>query len=106
MRARVILLLFTLFFATRLHAGNSDFPIQTDAKVVVLVFISSECPISNKFAPELERLAHEFSTNDVSFNLVYANASDTDSKIADHRRDFHLSAPFLRDQKHALVKIA
>jgi thiol-disulfide isomerase/thioredoxin len=106
MRSRAILLLFTLFIATRLHAGDLGFPIKTDAKVVVLVFISSECPISNKFAPELERLSYEFSTNDVSFNLVYPNASDTDSKIADHRRDFHLSAPFLRDQKHTLVKIA
>src|SRR5947208_11001406 len=103
MPSRAISLLLTLFVAACLHAQDS--PLKSPAKVVVLVFISSECPVSNKFTPELERLAHEFPTNEVSFNLVYPNASDSDAKIAEHRRDFHLSAPFLHDPKHELVKI-
>jgi hypothetical protein len=104
MPSRAITILFTLLFAACAQAGSS--PLKSPSKIVVLVFISSECPISNKFAPELERLAHKFATNDVSFNLVYPNASDSKSKILEHRREYHLTAPYLRDPKHELVKAA
>lgn len=89
-----------------LYLFGAEFPLKTDAKIVVLVFISSECPISNKLAPELERLGRKFASNEVSFNLVYPNTSDTEEKIADHRRDYHLAANFVRDPKHELVKLA
>ena len=85
---------------------GGQFPLKTDAKVVVLVFISSECPISNKLAPELQRLSRKFPTNDVSFNLVYPNASETDATFAAHRRDYHLSADFHHDPQHKLVRLA
>jgi thiol-disulfide isomerase/thioredoxin len=96
----------TILFATLLAFSTSaaDSILKSPAKIVVLVFISSDCPVSNKFAPELERLAHKFPSNEVSFNLVYPNASDSDAKIAAHRRDYRLTGPFLRDTKHRLVK--
>jgi hypothetical protein len=104
MLARALTFLLTLTLLAPLCAEDS--PLKSSAKVVVFVFVSSECPVSNKFAPELERLSHKFPTNDVSFNLVYPNASDSESKIADHRRDFHLTGAYLRDPKHKLAKLA
>ncbi|HUS33866.1 MAG TPA: redoxin domain-containing protein, partial [Verrucomicrobiae bacterium] len=104
MRSRVFPILFAAMFALCGHAAKS--PLDSKAKIVVLVFVSSECPISNKFAPELERLSHKFPTNEVCFTLVYPNASDTASKIKQHRRDYQLTGNFLRDPKHELVKKA
>ncbi|MGZ5529927.1 MAG: thioredoxin-like domain-containing protein [Limisphaerales bacterium] len=104
MFARALTFLLTLTLLAPLCAEDS--PLKSNAKVVVLVFVSSECPISNKFAPELERLSHKFPTNEVSFNLVYPNASDSESKIAEHRRDFNLTGTYLRDPNHTLTKTA
>jgi thiol-disulfide isomerase/thioredoxin len=104
MFARALVFLLTLTLLAPLRAEDS--PLKSSAKVVVFVFVSSECPVSNKFAPELERLSHKFATNEVSFNLVYPNASDSESKIAEHRRDFHLTGNYLRDPKHKLAKLA
>lgn len=95
-----------LFAASLILCAQAKSPLESNAKVVVLVFVSSECPISNKFAPALERLTHTFATNDVSFALVYPNASDTDAKIQKHRHEYRLTGNFLRDPKHALVKKA
>jgi thiol-disulfide isomerase/thioredoxin len=101
---RVISVLFASVLALSVSAAN--FPLKTGAKLVVLVFVSSECPVSNKLAPEIEHLSHKFSTNDVSFNVVYPNASDTAEKISEHRHDYHLTGNFLRDAKHELVRAA
>jgi hypothetical protein len=97
--------LVALFFLS-LCVSAAQFPLKSDAKIVVFIFISAECPISNKLAPEIERLTHKFPTNAVSFTIVYPNASDTDANISDHRRDYHFTGKFLRDPKHELVKAA
>lgn len=94
------------FLSLPLFLNGAEFPLKTDAKLVVLVFISSECPISNKLAPELERLSRKFSNTEVAFNLVYPNTSDTEERVAEHRREYHLTANFVRDPKHELVKAA
>src|SRR5436853_6929667 len=81
-------------------------PLEGKERIVVLIFISSDCPISDKLAPEIERLHQKFSTKNVAFTLVYPNASDTDEKIATHRRDYRLTAPFAHDPHHELAKKA
>ena len=83
-----MLLRLLAFMLLPLSVCAAQFPLKSDAKLVVLVFISTECPISNKLAPEIERLSHKFPTNEVSFNLAYPNASDTDAKISAHRHDY------------------
>jgi len=74
-----------------------------ERRVVVEIFVSSECPISNKMAPEIERLTRKF---DGMITLVYPNESDTEEKIAAHRREYKLSAPAVRDPEHKRVKAA
>jgi hypothetical protein len=103
MRSRLFAILFA---ACAVLCAPAKSPLDAKTKVIVFVFVSSECPISNKFMPELERLAHKFSTNDLSFTLVYPNASDTEANIRKHREEFKLSGNFLRDAKHELVKKA
>ena len=104
MLLRALVILFCAWALYGVRAENS--PLEAPGKIVALVFVSSECPISNKFAPELERLGRKFPTNDVSFVLVYPNASDTQEKIEKHRREYRLTGAFLRDPRHELVKRA
>ncbi|HVV71979.1 MAG TPA: hypothetical protein VHI52_10845, partial [Verrucomicrobiae bacterium] len=35
--------------------------------VTVLVFISNDCPIANRYVPELKRLQHQFGPRGVAF---------------------------------------
>jgi thiol-disulfide isomerase/thioredoxin len=68
----------------------------------VLVFTTTDCPISNRYAPEIQRLANKF--GNVSFVMVYPVASDTPELIDAHRKKFAYAMEFRRDEKHELVK--
>jgi thiol-disulfide isomerase/thioredoxin len=68
----------------------------------VLVFTTTDCPISNRYAPEIQRLATKFVA--VKFVMVYPVASDTPELIDAHRKKFAYSIDFLRDDAHQLLK--
>src|SRR5436190_3763064 len=46
----------------------------TNAAATVLIFVGCECPISNRYAPELRRLHDKFSPRGVRFWMVYPDA--------------------------------
>ena len=62
----------------------------------VLVFTTTDCPISNRYAPEINRLASTFSGK-VRFMLVYPVPADTDERIRDHVKKFGYTAAWRRD---------
>jgi hypothetical protein len=76
------------------------------AKAIVFFFVRNDCPISNRYAPELQRLAAKYGSEGIVFWLVYPEGSTSADEIEQHRKDFHLSLQALRDPQHALVKIA
>jgi len=75
-------------------------------KAVVLIFVSSECPISNRYAPEIRRLHERFSADGMKFWLVYPNADDSPPAIRQHTNDYKFACAPLRDPAHLLVKRA
>jgi hypothetical protein len=77
-------------------------------KAIVFVFTSTDCPISNRYAPELTRLATEFAAKGVVFRLVYPDPHDDAPAIRAHMDAYAYAGAMqaLRDPKHALVKFA
>ena len=69
----------------------------------VLVFTSTECPISNRYAPEINRLNVKFAGK-VQFVMVYPAPSDTDAKVRAHVEKFAYPNQWLRDPAQKLVK--
>ncbi|HUQ88465.1 MAG TPA: thioredoxin-like domain-containing protein [Vicinamibacterales bacterium] len=83
-------LIFSLLFA------------QAD-RLTVLVFTTTDCPISNRYAPEIQRLAAKFGEQ-AKFILVYPVPSDSPQAIAAHHKKFGYSLSYERDADQALVK--
>lgn len=79
-------------------------PAAADEKARVLVFTSIDCPISNRYAPEIARLHDEFASQGISFSLVFANPAETQEAIDEHVKRFGYRMPVVRDPQHALVK--
>ena len=75
-------------------------------KAIVFLFTSTDCPISNRYAPELRRLAQTFVSQGVMFRLVYPNPAEDAVAIRAHMAAFAYAGAIdaLRDPKHALVK--
>lgn len=74
-------------------------------RVVVLLFVRTDCPIANRYAPRLQKLSEKY-RGKAEFWLVYPDREQTASEIRAHREDFHYSIAALRDTRHALVKRA
>lgn len=59
-------------------------------RVVVLVFVASDCPISNRYVPDIERLTQQFAAQPVHIWWVYPNQEDTAQVVVQHNRDFSI----------------
>jgi hypothetical protein len=86
--------------------GTPADPFQkSPGKIVVLVFVRTDCPISNRYAPGIQGISakHEGKT---AFWLVYPDKSESAEKIRQHEREYRYKLPALRDPQRALVKLS
>jgi len=86
--------------------GKTVDPIKASrGKIAILIFVRTDCPISNRYAPLLQHLNETYSAK-AKFWLVYPDKKTTVHEIADHLKQFHYSISPLRDPDHSLVKLA
>lgn len=74
------------------------------APAVVLYFLTTDCPISNGYVPEMNRIAQDYEARGVRF---YGVIADTDTALEDvrkHVREFSYAFPILIDPGQVLVK--
>ena len=87
--------------------GNLLHPLQPAGAAEALFFITSDCPISNFYAPEIQRICKDYSSKGVSCALVYVDPSLDAAAVRKHLHDFNYAGiPAILDSKHAVVKAA
>jgi hypothetical protein len=85
------------------HAVN---PLATDSgKIVVLVFLRRDCPVSSRYAPVIQLISKQYADR-ATFWLVYPDKGDSPQAIRKYLEDYGYQLPALRDPEHALVKMA
>lgn len=77
----------------------------SQGKAVVLVFIRTDCSVSNRYAPTIQRLSAQYADK-AQFFLVYPDKDQLPASIQKYLRDYGYSLPALRDTQHTLVKLA
>lgn len=73
-------------------------------ELTVYVFTTTDCPISNRYAPEIQRLASKFGSK-AHFVLVYPVRSDSPEMIREHKRKFAYAIDSVRDIDQKLIKL-
>src|SRR5438132_3864 len=112
----VISTLIALSFAIRLTAAPAvrlpdldgrfvDPFLAGDSTALVFLFASVDCPISNRYAPVVQRLYDAFAPQGVTFWLIYPNPAESSAAIRQHLQAFKYPVHALRDPKHELVKL-
>ena len=79
--------------------------VSPDTVAWVFYFASVDCPISNRYAPEIRRIANEFENRGVVFRMVYPDPLDTADAIRVHLREYRYPNHGLRDPAHRLVEL-
>ena len=82
------------------------FQVTSVTKATVFLFVSTDCPISNRYAPDVRKLHDTFAKDGVAFWLIYPNPADAVSDVRDHLKSFSYPGTALRDIKHDLSKRA
>jgi hypothetical protein len=81
-------------------------------KCIAAIFVAADCPISNRYLPEIARLSREFAPRGVRLWLVYPNPGDTLAAVHSHQSQYpdaaslpQLIAPDPRFLAHAHVHV-
>jgi thiol-disulfide isomerase/thioredoxin len=85
-------------------AGASHSIPAPKAKATVVIFVTVDCPISNRLAPEVARICEEYSPKGVVFYLAYVDPRTPKADVATHLKDYSYPCPGIIDAKHDLVK--
>jgi hypothetical protein len=73
----------------------------------VLVFVTSDCPISNGYAPEIQRLCSDYRKKGVACTLVYEDASIDVAGLRAHREAYrYRDIPAVIDTGHEIASRA
>ncbi len=75
------------FCAALSYAGNVD----------VYLFVRTDCPIANRYAPELRRIAKEFEGRPVVFHMVYEDLEESRADIERHMAEYGFPGNATRD---------
>jgi hypothetical protein len=74
-----------------------------DAAVTVVVFTRTDCPIANRYAPEIRRLFDLYHQRGVEFTLIYVDPRENAASIRRHLQEFGYPCSAFRDPKHTLA---
>jgi thiol-disulfide isomerase/thioredoxin len=87
--------------------GVARSPLKPGGKASVLFFVTSDCPISNSYAPEIQRICSEYRPKHVSCNLIYVDPDLSRADVKKHVKEFGYSGfPAILDTMQQLVQAA
>ena len=85
-------------------SGKATDPLKlAPGKVVVLIFVRADCPVSNRYAPTLQKVSAEYAKK-AEFWLVYPSKSESAEIVRKHEREYGYKLTVVRDPEHVLVK--
>src|SRR5215831_19230830 len=76
------------------------------AKAVVLFFSTTDCPLSNGYIPEMNRIRVAYANRGVAFYAVQTDTTIAESEVRQHAKDFAISFLVLIDPGQTLVRRA
>src|SRR5687767_1924546 len=108
MTAAVLLLAFagaeSQFYEFPVHRGTTAVAISpAKASATVVVFVSTVCPISDKYVERLNLLYRAYSSKGVQFAAVNPNANETWQDTETYARQNQLLYPVYQDEKNRLA---
>jgi hypothetical protein len=75
-------------------------------KAMVLVFISTDCPIANSYHPLLRELAHANRANGIYWCMIHPDPATTAEQASEHGRRFQIDTPIVIDHDQAIARRA
>lgn len=87
--------------------GNEHpLPSAPGAKATVVFFVTNDCPISNRYVPEIGRICRKYASDGARCLMAYVDPTVSDDEIRGHRREYGSPAPAVQDTGRDLIEMA
>ena len=73
------------------------------SKATVLMFVATQCPVSNAYNVRMEKLAKDYSAKGVKFVGINSNKQESSSEIAEHSRENGFTFSVLKDKGNVIA---
>ena len=80
------------------EVGNWD-----KSKATVILFVATQCPVSNAYNERMEKLAKDYSAKGVRFVGVNSNKQESSEEIASHSKEHGFTFPVLKDKGNVIA---
>ena len=74
-------------------------------KLTVVMFIATQCPVSNAYNERMVKLYDTFSKKGIAFVGVNANKAESVSDIASHSKEHGFKFPVLKDEQNKIADL-
>jgi len=75
----------------------------SNSKATVIIFIATECPVSNAYNSRMEELYKEYSKKDIAFLGINSNKAESAEMIKEHAEENGLSFTILKDKNNVVA---
>ena len=75
------------------------------SRAVVLFFTTTDCPLSNSYVPEMNRIRADYASRGVAFYAVQTDTTIPDAEVRKHASEFGFVFAVLLDPKQILVRL-
>lgn len=77
---------------------------EQKSKAIVVVFLSTECPMSRGYLPVLSKLANDYRDKGVSVIGIFPDPDTSAKQLELHRKEFSIAFPVLSDPQQQAVQ--
>ncbi len=74
-------------------------------KFTVLMYVSTECPVSNAYNERMVKLYDAFSKKGIAFVGINSNKAESVSDIAEHSKEHSFKFPVLKDEQNKIADL-
>lgn len=85
------------------NGKSHTFTTLKGAKGTVVIFIATQCPISNAYNERMAKLAQDFAARGVNVVGINSNATETVEMVRAHATEHKLDFPILKDKNNKIA---
>jgi peroxiredoxin len=85
------------------NGKDHSFSDYKNSKAVVIIFVATECPVSNAYNSRMENLFKEYTSKGISFLGINSNKAESVEMIKEHAAENDLTFTILKDKNNIVA---
>jgi len=91
------------FSLTDYNGNKHSLSDYKDSKAIVVIFVATECPVSNDYNSRMENLFKKYNQKEIAFLGINSNKAESVEMIKEHANENGLTFTILKDEKNIIA---